>query len=151
MNMKKILHRALMTNNQLTGSKFSKTVQEKLNIFNKMHNKLDEVADERKEKLLDQLYELDIEIYEDMIAALEDELENNELTEDELDETPHSKTIQNDEHILDELKKMKRTKGLKRSFLIESGIKTPIQEWTVKIGKHTLNRTKIFTYTYDLR
>jgi hypothetical protein len=55
-----------------------------------------------------------------------------------------------DEEILEELFKIKKTKGLGRSFLKECGIKTNITGWTIQIGDYVLNRTAIFSYKYNL-
>lgn len=55
-----------------------------------------------------------------------------------------------DEEILEELFKIKKTKGLGRSFLKECGIKTNITGWTIQIGNYVLNRVAIFSYKYNL-
>jgi len=151
--MEKIQHKAFMAGNKLDSTAFSEPVQKKVGIFDKMHSKLeDTVADDRKE-LLKQLKELDHEIQEDMLDELEDQLENNDLVEDPSGtssaEKPEKKAP-SDEAILEELWKIKRTKGLSRSFLKECGVRTNITGWTVPIGKFALHRAAVFSYKYDL-
>lgn len=55
-----------------------------------------------------------------------------------------------DEQILDELKKINRTKGLGRDFLIDMEIKTPIEGNLITIGKYTLKRVSFWQLIYDL-
>lgn len=90
--MKKISHREFMTSNKLEVSRFTKALQKKVSIFDKMYSKLEETIEEDKESLLDQLNELDLEIREDMLMELEDQLENNEVVEE-----PEKKPESNEE------------------------------------------------------
>ncbi len=81
--MKKIKHKEFMDSNKLDSSSFSEAVQKKIRIFDKMHSKLDDMVDEDRVELLEQLKELDHELHEDMLNELEHQLENNEVIEEQ--------------------------------------------------------------------
>ncbi len=81
--MKKMKHKEFMSSNKLDNSAFSEAVQKKVRIFDKMHSKLEDMVDEDRIELLDQLKELDHELHEDMLNELEDQLENNEVIEEQ--------------------------------------------------------------------
>ena len=146
--MEKINHKEFMTGNKLDSTAFSEPVQKKVKIFDKMHSKLEDTVAEDRKELLKNLKELDHEIREDMLNELEDQLENNEVIEDT--DKAESKKAPSDEAVLDELWKIKRTKGLSRSFLKECGLRTNITGWSVPIGKYALHRAAVFSYKYDL-
>lgn len=155
--MEKILHRAFMDANKLSEGSFSKAVAGKIGVFDKMLDRLEDTVGEDKKKLRSDLKELDHEILQDMLSEMEDELENNELPEEKQEakkETPASPVpdskSKSDEALLDELWKMKRTKGLSRSFLQGLGIKKQLGGWEVEIGGYRLIRTAVFSYTYEL-
>ena len=166
--MRKVQHKDFMTGNKLDSNAFSKPVQKKVQIFDKMFAGLEDTVAEDRKELLHQLKELDHEIHEDMLEEMEDQLENNDVLEpahpsDEekekkpepkKEEKPEKKAEPNpknsDETILDELWKIGRTKGLSRSFLKENGIRRNITGWTILIGKYALHRTAVFSYKYNL-
>ncbi|MCB0374788.1 MAG: hypothetical protein KDD04_02605 [Sinomicrobium sp.] len=132
-------HKAFMRENKLEISDFTEPVQRKVRIFDQMQSKLKETTGEDHSELSGKLASLDLELCADMLDQMEDRLENNEEVE-----------VASDEEILEELWKMKRTRGLKRSSLEKYGIKTRITGWTLRIGKFVLRRTATFSYIYDL-
>ena len=147
--MKKILHRQFIKSNEQKVADLPQAIRKKISIFNKMLSKLEQMVGDDKKHLLIELYQLDHEIYEDLFLELEDELENNEPVEEEKPKAPAS-VIDADQSILDKLWAKSIKTGLKRSFLQQNGIKTPLGEWTVHIGKYTLKRVAVFSYKYNM-
>ncbi len=137
--MVEMKHKAFMQENNLQISDFTEPVQKKVSIFDTMQSKLKETIDEDHTNLLGKLFELDQEICSDMLDEMQDRLENNDVIESPSDEA-----------ILEQLWKMKKTKGLKRSDLKKYGIKVKIKGWEIQIGKYKLLRTASFRYIYDL-
>ena len=137
--MVKMKHKAFMQKTNLQISDFTGPVQKKVSIFDTMQSKLKETIGEDHTELTGKLFELDQEICSDMFDEMQDRLENNDVIESPSDEA-----------ILEQLWKMKKTKGLRRSDLKKYGIKIKIKGWEMRIGKFILHRTKAFSYIYDL-
>jgi len=156
--MKKIEHQAFLNRNTLDKKMLLEPIQEKIEIFDRMHALLDTVSDCEKGNLLEQLEELDLEILEDIDEEYADKLQFNEI-EEALEEQPvlekiakkkpQSKKV-TDETILDELVKMGRTKDIGRSTFKDLGIKTQLG-WETIIGKYRVVRTSVFRYRYEVQ
>lgn len=153
--MKKIEHQIFLKNNKLDKKLLLQPIQEKIEIFDRMHRLLETVSDCEKGNLLEQLEELDLEILEDIDEEYADKLEFNEI-EEALDEQPvlekvvpkkESSKPATDEAILDELVKMGRTKDIGRSTFKDLGVKT-VLSWETIIGKYRVVRTSVFRYRY---
>ena len=156
--MKKIEHQVFLKNNKLDKKLLLQPIQEKIEIFDRMHKLLETVSDCEKGNLLEQLEELDLEILEDIDEEYADKLEFNEI-EDVLDEQPVLEIVATkketpkpttDEAILDELVKMGRTKDIGRSTFKDLGIKTQLG-WETVIGKYRVVRTSVFRYRYSVK
>lgn len=156
--MKKIEHQVFLKNNKLDKKLLLQPIQEKIEIFDRMHKLLETVSDCEKGNLLEQLEELDLEILEDIDEEYADKLEFNEI-EDALDEQPVLEIVATkketpkpttDEAILDELVKMGRTKDIGRSTFKDLGIKTQLS-WETVIGKYRVVRTSVFRYRYEVK
>ena len=156
--MKKIEHKTFLKNNNLDKKLLLEPIQDKIEIFDRMHGLLETVTDCEKDNLLEQLEELDLEILEDIDEEYADKLEFNEI-EEALDEQPAlekvlptkevSKPI-TDEAILDELVKMGRTQDIGRSTFKDLGMKTQLG-WETVIGKYRVVRTSVFRYRYGVK
>jgi regulator of replication initiation timing len=85
--MKKIEHQFFLKNNKLDKKLLLQPIQEKIEIFDRMHKLLETVSDCEKGNLLEQLEELDLEILEDIDEEYADKLEFNEI-EEVLEEKP---------------------------------------------------------------
>ena len=136
--MRTINHQLFLTENGLDKTTLLQELQKKIAIFDRMYAKWEQTVEEDRSELKAKLQQLDQEIYQDMLDTFEDALANN----DELEET--------DEDILEQLWRMKRTKGLSRSALKKYGIKRNLSGWNIPVGKYILRRTEIFSYTYNL-
>ena len=156
--MKKIEHQVFLKNNKLDKKLLLQPIQEKIEIFDRMHKLLETVSDCEKGNLLEQLEELDLEILEDIDEEYADKLEFNEI-EDVLDEQPVLEIVATkketpkpttDEAILDELFKMGRTQDIGRSTFKDLGIKTQLG-WETIIGKYRVVRTSVFRYRYEVK
>lgn len=159
--MKRIEHKVFLKNNQLDKGLLLEPIQEKIEIFDRMHKLLDTVTDCEKGHLLDQLEELDLEILEDIDEEYADKLQFNEIDE-ALEEIPKLEAVTKqaakptpqkpvtDESILDELVKMGRTKDIGRSTFKDLGMKTPLG-WETVIGKYRVVRTSVFRYRYGVK
>ena len=156
--MKRIEHKIFLKNNRLDKSLLLEPIQDKIEIYDRMHKLLDTVSDCEKGHLLDQLEELDLEILEDIDEEYADKLQFNEI-EEALDEAPKLKKVAapttktpapaTDESILDELVKMGRTTDIGRSTFRDLGIKTALG-WETVIGKYKVVRTSVFRYRYQI-
>ncbi len=153
--MKKIEHQTFLKNNNLDKKLLLEPIQDKIEIFDRMHKLLDTVSDCEKGDLLEQLEELDLEILEDIDEEYADKLEFNEI-EEALEEQPvlekvmpkkESPKSTNDEAILDELVKMGRTQDIGRSTFKDLGLKSKLG-WETVIGKYRVVRTSVFRYRY---
>lgn len=156
--MKKIEHKTFLTNNRLDTKLLLQPIQEKIEIFDRMHKLLETVSDCEKGNLLEQLESLDLEILEDIDEEYADKLKFNEI-EDVLDEQPVLEIVATkketpkpttDETILDELVKMGRTKDIGSSTFKDLGIKTQLG-WETVIGKYRVVRTSVFRYRYEVK
>tara|TARA_R110000796_G_scaffold66452_1_gene152850 strand:+ start:152 stop:628 length:477 start_codon:yes stop_codon:yes gene_type:complete len=156
--MKKIEHQIFLKNNKLDKKLLLQPIQEKIEIFDRMHKLLETVSDCEKGNLLEQLEELDLEILEDIDEEYADKLEFNEI-EEALEEqsvlekvAPKKETLKptTDEAILDELFKMGRTQDIGRSTFKDLGIKTQLG-WETIIGKYRVVRTSVFRYRYEVK
>ncbi len=155
--MKKIEHQVFLKNNKLDKKLLLQPIQEKIEIFDRMHKLLETVSDCEKGNLLEQLEELDLEILEDIDEEYADKLEFNEI-EDALEErpildklVPKKETLKptTDEAILDELVKMGRSQDIGLSTFKDLGIKTQL-DWETVIGKYRVVRTSVFRYRYGI-
>jgi regulator of replication initiation timing len=165
--MKKIEHQFFLKNNKLDKKLLLQPIQEKIEIFDRMHKLLETVSDCEKGNLLEQLEELDLEILEDIDEEYADKLEFNEI-EEVLEEKPVLEKVITqkrelekviikpeipkkitDESILDELVKMGRTQDIGRSTFRDLGIKTQLG-WETSIGKYRVVRTSVFRYRYEV-
>ncbi len=80
--MKKIEHQIFLRRNQLAKKLLLQPIQEKIEIFDRMHKLLDNVSVCEKDALMDELEALDLEILEDIDEEYADQLEHNEITEE---------------------------------------------------------------------
>ncbi|WP_027395066.1 hypothetical protein [Aquimarina latercula] len=146
---------------QLTNNKRVKLPKKSEVIVKKSPPKTIPKKKKTDEMILDEK-KLDIEILKDIEEEYEDRLTNNKRTElikkpevivkKSSPKTPQKRVPpkeKTDEMILDELVKMKRTKGIKRSKLRDMGLKTKIGGDTI-IGKYMLERTSFFYHVYDI-
>lgn len=175
--MKKIEHQIFLKNNKLDKKLLLQPIQEKIEIFDRMHKLLETVSDCEKGNLLEQLEELDLEILEDIDEEYADKLEYNDIEETleaqpklekvEIEKPKASKAkaivekedkpietkeqpkqkVITDESILDELVKMGRTQDIGRSTFKDLGVKT-VLGWETIIGKYRVIRTSVFKYRY---
>lgn len=149
--MKKIEHQVLLKNNKLDKKLLLQPIQEKIEIFDRMHKLLETVSDCEKGSLYEQLEELDLEILEDIDDEYADKLEFNEI-EDALEKVaPKKETSKpaNDEAILEELVKMGRVRNIAGSTFRDLGVKTQLG-WNTVIGKYRVVRTSVFRYRYEV-
>lgn len=155
--MKKIEHQTFLKNNHLDKKLLLELIQDKIEIFDRMHKLLDTVSDCEKGDLLEQLEELDLEILEDIDEEYADKLEFNEI-EEALEEQPVLEKVMpkkenpkstNDEAILYELVKMGRTQDIGRSTFKDLGLKSKLG-WETIIGKYRVVRTSVFRYRYEV-
>ncbi|WP_010520458.1 hypothetical protein [Aquimarina agarivorans] len=152
--MKKIEHQIFLKNNKLDKKLLLQPIQEKIIIFDRMHQMLDTISECEKGDLLEQLETLDFEILEDIDEEYADKLEYNEIIE-ELESPPIQEKEKihlpksKDESILSELVKMGRVKDIGRSTFKDLGIKTHLG-WQTIIGKYIVTRTSVFRYRYSI-
>ena len=141
--MRRIKHRAFINDNKLKLESFSKALQKKIHVFNKMYIKRTNLVNGDKDIMINKLKELDTEIHQDMLEAFDDLLENNELQETA---KPVSKPVNADEIIIENLVKSGKNK-VRRSSLRELGYKGRLESKEHHVGKYLLKKS-IFTYTY---
>lgn len=158
--MTRIEHQIFLKRNSLDKALLLQPIQDKIEIFNRMHALLETVSDCEKGHLLEQLEALDLEILEDIDEAYADKLQFNEI-EDVLEEPPKLETVAKateqqarpktptDASILDELVKLGRTQAIGRSTFKDLGMKTPLG-WETEIGKYRVVRTSVFRYRYTI-
>lgn len=157
--MKKIEHKTFLENNKLGAKLLLQPIQEKIEIFDRMHKLLETVSDCEKGNLLEQLESLDLEILEDIDEEYADKLEFNAI-EEALDDEPKLEKViaekpnklpqkATDEDILTELVKMGRTENIGRSTFKDLGIRT-VLGWETVIGKYRVVRTSVFKYRYKI-
>ncbi|TPN87150.1 ECF-type sigma factor family protein [Aquimarina algicola] len=158
MKNKAIEFKQFLKENNIKKKDLPEPIQEMIEIYDQLYELVDTMEEPNLQELMEQLEKLDIDILEDIEEEYEDLLTNNERTE--LPKKPEvtikkspQKTVptkeKTDEMILDELVKMKRTKGLRRSKLRGMGLKTKIGGDTI-IGKYMLERTSFFYYRYNI-
>jgi len=70
--MEKIKHQDLVTDNGLQYGWFSENLRKKVNLFSKLHSRLEKAKGTTQAALNDQLKELDEEIYDGMLAEIDD-------------------------------------------------------------------------------
>lgn len=157
MKNKIIEFRHFLKNNNINKKELPKPIQEMIEIYDQLHSLVDTIEEPNLQELTEQLEKLDIEILEGIEEEFEDQLENNDRLEEILKSPLVKKPIKNkakekkqtDETILQELAKMGRTKNIRRSKLIDMGLKTKISGDTV-IGKYILKRDSFFYYRYNI-
>lgn len=155
--MKQIKFKAFVKENKLKKEYLPKPLEEKIDIFWKLHKLLDSIQESDREDLLEQLEQLDYEILGEIEEEYEDQLENNDRLEELMNSPVVKQSIKNkaktklrsDETIVGELVSMGRIKNIRRSFLKELGIKTKI-EHDVVIGKYQLKRKSMFFHVYEI-
>ena len=155
--MKHIEHRIFLKRNQLDKAIVFQPIQEKIEIFDRMHQLLDTVSDTEKATLLEQLEALDLEITEDIDEAYADKLEFNAIEEaleapvalEKSKQTKSKKEEPKDVSILRELIKIKAHKSIGRSALQDLGFTTALG-WRTVIGPYRVRRTSVFAYKYRI-
>ena len=159
--MKKIEHQIFLKRNGLATKLLLQPIQEKIEIFDRMHALLDKVSVCDKDALIDELEALDLEILEDIDEEYADQLEHNEITEElkekqvafekvmEDTSAPKPKKKSTDEDIINELVKMGRTENIGRSTFRDLGVKVALG-WETIIGKYRVTRTSVFRYRYEI-
>ncbi len=65
-------------------------------------------------------------------------------------EEAQTEKLQGDEHILDQLFTIGRTKNLSRTMLKELGIKTELGRGVIQVGKYILTKSSAFLFVYRL-
>ncbi|UII32259.1 hypothetical protein LVD17_00210 [Fulvivirga ulvae] len=141
------LHLEFMGINGLAMDSFSEGLRKKIKLFGMMLSGLDETIGTDALVLRDKLGKLDKEIYGDMLEEYEEYLENNEIMEGSASDKPKTKS---DKELLEQLWKMGRKKGLRRSTLRDMGFQVELSRNRVSVGNFRLERTGIFVHTYDL-
>lgn len=157
--MKKIEHQIFLKRNGLATKLLLQPIQEKIEIFDRMHALLDKVSVCDKDALIDELEALDLEILEDIDEEYADQLEYNEITEElkekqvafekVMEDAPAPKKKPTDEDIINELVKMGRTENIGRSTFRDLGVKVALG-WETIIGKYRVTRTSVFRYRYEI-
>lgn len=159
--MKTIEHQIFLKRNGLATKLLLQPIQEKIEIFDRMHALLDKVSVCDKDALIDELEALDLEILEDIDEEYADQLEHNEITEElkekqvafekVMEDTPAPKTKKQstDEDIINELVKMGRTENIGGSTFRDLGVKVALG-WETIIGKYRVTRTSVFRYRYEI-
>lgn len=155
MQDKKFKHKVFLSDNNIEVSTLSGLLKKRMRGFDELVEDYQHTLNEDQQVMEDNITQLDMEIEEDLYDEYEQWLENNEEAEEgvllkKVIKKPRPKKPKSDESILEELWKINRREQLKRSFLKESGIKTPIKGWRVFIGKYKLERQTLFSYTYQL-
>ncbi len=152
MEYKVIQFKQFLQENKLKVADLPEPIQEKIDIFYRLHALLETIQEPDFQELLEQVEQLDIEIQEDIEEEYEEHLTNNEHPSivKRPENTP-KKTIKgkSDVMIVEELVKMRRTTNIRRSKLIDMGIKTKLKGDT-RIGNHLLKRTSFFYYRYNI-
>ncbi len=161
--MKTIQFNVFLKDNHIKKTDLPKPLVEKINLFWKLHDLLGSIQESDEQELLEQLERLDYEILGDIEEEYEDQLENNDRLEElkndlvtfkkpigrKIIKKRRSTERNTDLNIIDELVKMKRTKNIGKSELIEMGLKTKIGRSTI-IGSYVLKRISLFFYRYDI-
>lgn len=159
--MKKIEHQVFLKQNNLSKKLLLQPIQEKIDIFDRMHGLLDNVSVCEKDALLDELEALDLEILEDIDEEYADKLEHNEILEELKEKNVAFEKVMDDklqsqkpvkitdESIINELVKMGRTENIGRSTFKDLGIKAQLG-WETVIGKYRITRTSVFKYRYEI-
>ncbi|WP_051473930.1 hypothetical protein [Aquimarina macrocephali] len=155
--MKEVKFTVFLEANGLNKNDLPKPLVEKISIFWKLHKLFDAIQDSDRKELLEQLEQLDYEILGDIEEEYEDQLENNDRLE-ELMKSPLVKEslkkkvkakIRTDQTIVQELVAMGRTKNIRKSELIDMGIKAKIER-DVIIGNYILKRMSVFFHVYKI-
>lgn len=155
--MKKIEHRQFLKNNKLDKKELFQPIGDKIEIFDRMYDLLEEVQPSEHKKLLNELKALDLEIMEDLDEIYAEMLTFNCMDE-AIEDTPVQKKVETkeittkqdkQEAILENLVAKGRTKNITRSTLRELGITKPLY-WKTQIGKYVLVRASVFRYTYHI-
>lgn len=155
--MKTVSFRKFLEENDLKISVLPKSIQDKIDLFSKLHDFIGRIEESDDQELQDQLEDLDYEILMDIQSEYQDRLENNERLE-KLATSPTLKKsfkkkavarLRTDATILEEFVKMGRTQNIGRSELQEIGIKAPLKR-DVVIGSYMLKRVSRLFHRYDI-
>lgn len=131
--MKTVKFKQFITDNTIEINVLPQPIQEKVTVFERLHEILDNVQDPDYAELLEQLEILDLEILQDMEEYHEDRLQYNDRlallakapTVPKAIRKKAAKRLTTDESIVEELVKMKRTKNIGRTTLKDLGFKCP--------------------------
>jgi hypothetical protein len=134
--MEQIEHRDFLKENSVETNSLPEALQQKINLFNKMLEFLNDTVDEDGETLKNKLKDLDSELVEDLENEFEDVLDNNEIDEQNND-------------ILEKLFKKGKREVLK-SELLEKGFKGKLTDDYIVTGTYVLQRTSTFRYVYKI-
>jgi len=140
--MKEPLYRTFIKRNKIDTEKLPKEIATAIIECNDLSLLLYEISKEKTK-------ECEREIYKSLQHHFSSQLENNEIID--ADDKKEDKKILSDEQILDGLKRIMWTENIRRSKLKSMGIKAKIIGREIKIGEHTLKRSKLFFLKYNLR
>ncbi len=164
MEYKEIKFKKFLEDYEIVIKELPEPIQEKIDIFWRMHKLLETIQECDLQELLMQIEILDYEILQDVFETVEDRMPNNDIMEIPVMEAKEIKVKpkkeievkrkvsskgKTDEDILDELVKIKRTTNIGKSEFEEMGLKTKLGR-SVVIGKYVLKRTSIFFRRYDI-
>ncbi|WP_025741931.1 hypothetical protein [Aquimarina pacifica] len=155
--MKKIKFQQFLKTNRLKRSELPKPLLDKMVLFWKLHNILQNIQDSDRQELLDQLEQLDYEILGAIEEEYEDELQNNDRLESLIKSPAIPKVIKDqaketkksDEQILDQLVAIKRTRNISWDELQKLGFTQDLGRRTA-IGKYTVLQNSFWYYTYNI-
>ncbi|TSE03689.1 hypothetical protein [Aquimarina algiphila] len=109
---------------------------------------------EKFTKLQKQVTTCEEEIYLALQNHFADQLQNNdslkENTTKKVGFNKEKEQLRHNEKILDSLKRMNWTTNIKRSELRRMGLKHPLNKWEIKIGEHTLKRSTLLSFKFNL-
>jgi len=153
--MKHIEHRAFLKKNKIDKKLLLTPIQDKIKVFNKMYDLLENITPCGKNSLIKQLEKLDDEILKDIYNIYADDLSNNELADDLKEKKVSPKKIESkskvnsDEFIIDQLVELGQTENIGRSTFLDLGLQKNL-EWNTYIGKYLIKRISVFKYRYDI-
>lgn len=153
--MEHIEHRKFLKKNKIENKLLLTPIQDKIKVFNKMYDLLENITPCGKNSLVKQLEKYDDEIMKDIYNVYADDLSNNEVTENTKETKVNPKKIiskskvNSDEFIIDQLVELGQTENIGRSTFLDLGLKKNL-EWNTNIGKYLIKRISVFKYRYDI-
>ncbi len=148
-------HREFLKKNKIDKKLLLTPIQDKIKVFNKMYDLLENITPCGKGSLVKQLEKYDDEIMKDIYDVYGDEISNNELIEDFKEKKGSPKKIiakakvNSDEFVIDQLVALGQTENIGRSTFLDLGLKKNL-EWNTIIGKYLIRRINVFKYRYDI-